>query len=186
MTNAPNDVTRLLVAYGRGEDGAFDRLVELVYDELRKVAKGQMWRGGALTLGTTGLVHEAYLKMVDRKGVAWEDRNHFYKIAATAMRQILVDHARLRLAAKRGAGAVHANLDDVDVGEQASAEEVLAVHEALTGLGDLGERLAQVVEMRYFGGFTISETAELLGVAPRTIERDWMKAKAWLKEELVR
>ena len=184
--DAKTPVTQLLAAYGRGEEGAFDRLVGAVYDELRGVARGQLWRGGAQTLDTTGLVHEAYLKMVDQTRAQWEDRNHFFGIAASAMRQILVDHARRRLAHKRGAGANHTSVDNVDIAEKQSAEEVVAVHEALATLSDLGERLIKVVEYRYFAGFTIEETAELLDVAPRTVERDWKKARAWLKTEIER
>lgn len=185
VATPPTQVTELLAACGRGEEGAFDRLVEIAYDELRRVGKGQRW-GGGQTLQTTALVHEAWLKMVDQKSVTWEDRNHFYGVAARAMRQILVDHARRRLAVKRGAGAHHTSIDGLDVAEQQSAEEVLAVHQALASLADLGDRLVRVVELRYFAGFTIEETAELLGVGTRTVERDWQKARAWLEEELAR
>ncbi len=186
MATPPTQVTELLAACGRGEDGAFDRLVEVVYHELRRVSRRQRWGRGAQTLDTTALVHEAWFKMAGQQNMGWQDRHHFYGVAARAMRQVLVDHARRRLSAKRGGGAHHTNVDGLDIAERRSAEQVLAVHQALAALGEIGDRLVRVVELRYFAGFTAEETAELLGVKTRTVERDWQKARAWLEEELGR
>jgi RNA polymerase sigma factor (TIGR02999 family) len=177
-------VTRLLLAHGRGEEGAFDRLVAVVYDDLKDVARRQLrWRVGQ-TLNTTGLLHEAYLKMVDQAQVSWQDRGHFFAIAAHAMRQILVDHARSRGAQKRGAGAHHTGLDGVEVAVAEEADRLLAVETALGRLGELDPALVRVVECRYFAGYTEEETAEALGVAKRTVQRLWLRARLWLKEEL--
>ena len=180
------DITRLLQQHHQGDRAAFDRMVPLVYQRLRIVARGQLSRAGRQdrTLGTTGLVQEAYLQLVDEQGVDWQDRGHFYAICARAMRRILVDAARRRYAAKRGGGVVDLTLQPDLVAIDADAEQVLAVDEALKGLAAFNERLARVVECRYFAGLTEEETAQALDSSLRTVQRDWMRARAWLLKEL--
>jgi RNA polymerase sigma factor (TIGR02999 family) len=174
-----SDITGLLLAWRAGDRTAVDRLFPLVYDELRRIAHRQLaGERPDHTLGTTALVHEGYLKLVDQTRAQWEDRGHFFAIAARAMRRILVDHARRHCAAKR-AGAV-VNLDDVAIVADERADTLVALDEALARLTDVDERLGRVVECRFFGGLTEDETAEALGVTARTVRRDWVKAKGWL------
>lgn len=179
-------VTEILLAHRKGAPGAFNRVVELVYPELRRVARQQLRRGrpDGPVLNTTGLVHEAYLKLVDQTRVGARDRDHFLAIAARAMRQVIVDYARSRHAAKRGAGAAHVPLDDRDLAIQGQAEHVLAVNDALERLGQDYPRLLQVVECRFFAGYTEIETASALDLSARTVERDWLRAKALLREAI--
>jgi RNA polymerase sigma factor (TIGR02999 family) len=161
-----------------------DRLFPLVYDELRRIAHYQMAgeRAGH-TLGTTGLVHETYLKLVDQTRVEWRDRGHFFRVASWAMRRILVDYARTAQALRRGGGQRRVTLDEEQAGvERGSA--LLALDEALERLALVDRRLSQIVECRYFGGLTSEETAEALGVSTRTVDRDWIKARSWLRLEL--
>jgi RNA polymerase sigma factor (TIGR02999 family) len=177
-------VTDLLLEVRRGNPEAMDRLFSLVYPQLRRIARRQLQgeRPGH-TLGTTGLVHETYLKLVDQSRIDWQDRGHFFAMAARAMRQILVDYARRYRTQRRGGGLQRVALTDrLAVDEQ--AELVLAVHEALGRLAGVSERLSRVVECRYFAGLTEEETAVALGVTARTVERDWVKAKGWLYQEL--
>jgi RNA polymerase sigma factor (TIGR02999 family) len=179
------DVTTMLDAYGRGERGALDRLVPLVYDELRRVARGQLRRlrpGG--TLDTTGLVHETYLKLFDQSRLSAKDRSHFLAIAARAMRQILVDHARRKGRAKRGGGAIDLELDEDQAAVRQQATSLLALSEALERLETIDARLVRVVECRAIAGYSETETAEILGISTRTARRDWMRAKAWLAEAM--
>lgn len=179
-------VTEMLVAHREGAPGAFARLVELVYPELRRVARQQLRRGrpdGAV-LDTTALVHEAYLKLVDQTRMQARDRGHFLAIAARAMRQVIVDHARARQAAKRGAGTHHVPLDDRDVAIHTRAEHLLAIDDALDRLAQEDSRLLQVVECRFFAGYSEVETAAALDVSSRTVERDWLRAKARLRDLL--
>jgi len=184
----PPDVTGLLLAWGRGDQSAADRLVPAVYDELHRRAERAMRReGGDHTLQATALVHESYLRLVDQRRVEWRSRAHFFAIAATVMRRILVDHARARLAAKRGGGAAPITL--AGAGEGAAADgadevDLLALHEALERLAVLDPEQARLVELRYFGGLTIDETADALGVSPATVKREWTLARAWLRREL--
>jgi RNA polymerase sigma factor (TIGR02999 family) len=170
----------MLVAHRQGEPGAFDKLVGLVYPELRRIARGQLgrWRPG-LSLDTGALVHEAYLKLIDQTRVDWQDRNHFFAIAARGMRQVIIDYARKRQAQKRGAGNVE-SLGDREVAVQAQAEQLLTLNELLEGLEAEDPRLLQIVECRFFAGYTEAETAEALGISTRTVERDWFRARAWL------
>ena len=177
-------ITDLLVQVRHGSPDAMDRLFPLVYGELRRIAHRQLQgeRPGH-TLGTTGLVHETYLKLVDQTRVEWRDRGHFFAVAARAMRRILVDYARRYRAQRRGGGMHRVSLTEGAAVEE-QAEMLLAVHEALERLATLNERLSQVVECRYFGGLTEEETAVALGVTARTVERDWVKAKGWLYQEL--
>lgn len=179
------DITSQLLAWRAGESSAVDRLFPLVYDELRRIAHRQMSReDSAHTLGTTGLVHEAYLKLVDQTRAQWVDRAHFFAVASNAMRRILVDHARSYRTDKRGGAPQRVSLkDDMLVAEQ-RADTLLAVDEALTELAVLDERLSKVVECRFFAGLTEEETAEVLGLTARTVRRDWTKAKGWLHRRL--
>jgi len=177
-------ITDLLLQIRGGNSEAMDRLLPLVYQELRRIAHRQLQgeRPGH-TLGTTGLVHEAYLKLVDQTRVDWRDRGHFFRAAAGAMRRLLVDYARGYRALRRGGGLQRISLgEDVAVVEQ--GEMLVALDEALERLAGLNERLSQVVECRFFGGLTEEETAEALGVTTRTVERDWAKARGWLHREL--
>jgi RNA polymerase sigma factor (TIGR02999 family) len=178
-------VTRLLVKAGAGDQDALNQLVPLVYDELRRVAERQLRRERqGHTLGASGLVNEAYLKLVDQLKVDWQSRQHFYSVAARAMRQILIDYARRRKAEKRGAGWDHTSIGQKQLGLDSPLEELLALDEALERMGEMDDRMRQVVEYRFFCGLTEKETAELLGVNLRTIQRDWLKARAWLYREL--
>jgi RNA polymerase sigma factor (TIGR02999 family) len=177
------DVSSALLAYRQGHPGAFDRLVALVYDDLRRIARRQLGqlRSGQ-TLNTTGLVHEAYLKMAPASGADWQSRAHFFAVAARAMRQILVDHARSRRRRKRGGNRMAIPLEE-DVGAVgADAERLLHVHEALDRLEALDARLAQIVECRFFAGYSEEETAEIVGASTRTVRREWQRARAWLHE----
>ena len=179
------EVTQLLIAYGRGDRRALDRLLPMVYSELHGIAARQMRHERAdHTLNATALVHEVYLKLMDQNQVSWQNRAHFYAIAARAMRQVLISYARKHNAEKRGGGAPNTLLDGKEIALGERADELLALDEALTRLAGFDERLAQVVEYRFFGGLTIEETAAVLDVSTMTVKRDWNKAKAWLYREL--
>ena len=180
-----HEVTQLLQELRGGNHEAVDRLVPLVYEDLRQIARRQlMHERSGHTLSTTALVHEAYFRLIDLDRVEWQDRAHFCAVAAQAMRRILVDYARRRNAQKRGGRQPHLSLDEGRVAVDDQAELVLSLDQALTRLSALDARLGQVVEYRYFGGLTEEEAAEVLNVSPRTIRRDWSKAKAWLFNEL--
>jgi RNA polymerase sigma factor (TIGR02999 family) len=181
-----SDITRLLQRHHEGDRAAFDEMVPLVYARLRAIARGQLARGGrrGQTLDTTALVQEAYLQMVGEHGVDWQDRAHFYAVCARAMRRILVDYARRRQALKRGGDAVRVTLSTDLADADTQAQQVLVVNEALQGLAEFNERLARVVECRYFAGLTEEETALALGSSLRTVQRDWMRARAWLQQAL--
>ena len=179
------EVTQLLIAYGEGDRRAFDRLLPMVYAELHGIAARQMRRERAdHTLNATALVHEVYLKLMDQNQVSWQNRAHFYAIAARAMRQVLISYARKHNAEKRGGGAPNTLLDGKEIALGERADELLALDEALTRLAGFDQRLAQVVEYRFFGGLTIEETSAVLDVSSMTVKRDWNKAKAWLYREL--
>ena len=179
------DITQLLHRHRAGDREAFDRLVGLVYQHLRHTARRQVARGWAgRTLDTTALVHEAYMQLLGETAVDWQDRHHFFAIAARAMRRILVDHARYRGARKRGGGQPALDLERAVISVDDQLELVLAVDEAVTGLEAFNERLARVVECRYFAGLSEHETADALGTSLRTVQRDWMRARAWLLKEL--
>ena len=180
----PGDITRLLVAYGDGEPEALDQLLPLVYDELRGAARIQLRRRPGQTLNTTALAHEAYLKLVDQKQSRWRDRGHFMAVAALAMRHILVDTARRRMTRKRGGDEVRVTLDDQVPGGGDRAIEILALDQALTALGELNQRLVKLVELRFFAGLTVEETAEAMEISERTVKRDWRKARAFLYRTL--
>jgi RNA polymerase sigma-70 factor (ECF subfamily) len=181
------DITGLLLAWGGGDREALDRLMPLVYQELRRLAHRQMRRERhGDTFQTTALVNEAYLRLVDYERVSARDRAHFLSIAAQAMRRILIERARSRRTDKRGSGAQKVSLDEVaDVaGERAT--ELVALDDALNTLAAIDERKARLVELRYFGGLTIEETADVLGVSAPTVERDWRTARIWLHREISR
>lgn len=181
-----DEITTLLDAARAGSTGALDEVFAVIYDELHELARCQRgrWRGD-YTLNTTALVHEAYLKLVGRGRAGWSDRAHFLAVAATAMRQILVNYAQMRSAQKRGGGAPHVSLQDIGpIMDAETAEDVLALHEALGRLARLNERQAKVVEARFFAGMPVRETAEVLGVSPATVKRDWALASAWLHKEI--
>lgn len=179
------DITGLLLAWRGGDDSAFDRLFPLVYEEMRRVAHRQLGRERSEhTLGTTALVHETYLRLVDQRRAQVADRSHFFAIAARAMRRILVDYARRHCALKRGAAPTRVSLDDATLVAQQRADALVALDEALERLAEIDRRVSQVVECRFFGGLTEEETAEALAVTPRTVRRDWVKAKGWLQQAL--
>jgi RNA polymerase sigma factor (TIGR02999 family) len=183
-----SDVTQLLVAWGAGDQAAGERLLPAVYAELRRQAARAMRRESSEhTLQATALVHEAYLRLVDQRRVVWRNRAHFFGVAAQVMRRILVDHARGRHAAKRGGAFRQVTVGDADVAVTPAADhgvDVLALHEALERLASLDPDQARLVELRYFGGLSIEETAEALGVSPATVKREWAIARAWLRREL--
>ena len=179
------DITDLLIAHGGGDPEAMDRLVPLVYEDLRRLARVQLrQRRPGQTLDTTGLVHEAYLRLVDQTRASWRDRGHFLAVSALAMRQIAVDHARRRTRAKRGGGQIPVPLDEVNEPAAREAAHIIELDEALNKLAAENARLARVVECRYFAGLTEEETAAALDVSLRTAQREWFKARAWLRREL--
>jgi RNA polymerase sigma factor (TIGR02999 family) len=180
-----HDVTGLLLSWRQGDAEALDRLVPLVYDELRRVAgrhlrREQPWHA----LQATALVHEVYLRLVDVDRLTLKNRTHFFAVAAKLMRQILVDHARRQNADKRGGGATMVSLQDVSPAAQPRSVDVLALDQALEALSALDARQSGVVELRFFGGLDIEEAAEALGISPATVEREWALAKAWLYRRL--
>jgi RNA polymerase sigma factor (TIGR02999 family) len=184
-SDAPDHVTELLLAAKSGDRAALDRLIPQVYDELRRVAHN--WLGRERTdhsLGTTGLVHETYVKLVDQTRVQWRDRAHFFGIASTLMRRILVDHARKRGTARRGGDRRRVPIDATELPVEEEAVRIVEIDEALNELAKVDERLLTVVECRFFGGLTEEETAEVVGVTVRTVQRDWAKAKALLYDHL--
>jgi RNA polymerase sigma-70 factor (ECF subfamily) len=186
MSNAtPKSVTQLLVAWSDGDQSALDQLVPLVHGELRRLARSYM-RGERQghTLQTTALVNEAYLKLVDQKHVRWQNRAHFLAIAAQLMRRILVDYARRRQYRKRGGDALQVSLADAELLSDERTPDLMALDEALVSLAEIDPRRSQVVELRFFGGLNIEETAEILKVSPTTVERDWTTAKAWLYQRI--
>ncbi len=175
------EVTQLLLAWRNGDAAALERLVPLVHAELRRIARGFMRKEQAgHTLQTSALVNEAYLRLIDARQVAWQNRAHFFAISASLMRRILVDFARERHARKRGGSAQQVVLEDAMLMGRARGEDVLAVDEALHALAKLDERKSKVVELRFFGGLNEAEIAEALQVSPETVRRDWRLAKAWL------
>lgn len=181
----PREVTQILSRYGQGDAEAFDQVMDLVYEDLRRIAHRQLRRARfGETLATTGLVHEAYLKLVDQTRAQFQDRNHFFAITAHAMRQIIVDYARKRFAKKRGGGQVPETYDEERIAAEREAERILAVDQALEQLKEIDERMLRVVECRFFSGLTEQETADALGMSLRTVQRTWMRARAWLKETL--
>jgi len=181
----PQEVTRLLLAWNQGDESALEKLVPQVYQELRRLAKRQMRREHPdHTLQTTALINEAYLRLVDLRNIQWQNRAHFFALCARLMRRILVDSARSRHYAKRGGGAHPVSLDQSLVVSPAHSTDLVAVDDALKALAKVDARKAQVVELRFFGGLTVEETAEVLKVSQETVQRDWKLAKSWLLREL--
>lgn len=182
-----HDVTRLLQAWAAGDEAALQQLIPLVYDELHRLARRYMaGEHPGQMLQTTALVHEVYLRLVDVKNVNWQDRAHFYALCARLMRRILIDFARSRTYQKRGGGVAHVELDEAATVSAVVGDELLAVDHALKQLSALDSRKGQVVELRFFGGLTVEETALALRLSPETVIRDWRLAKAWLTRELSR
>ena len=179
------EVTELLLAWSNGDESALNRLVPLVHGELRRLAR-RLMAGEHVghTLQTTALVNEAYLRLVDLRKMGWQDRGHFLGMSARLMRRILVDHARVRQAQKRGGDQQRVPLEEAASVSTEGAVDLIAMDDALDALARVDGRKAQVVEMRFFGGLSIEETAEALGVSPETIKRDWRVAKVWLLREL--
>lgn len=185
MQPAPEDVTALLTQLVEGKEDAASKLIPMVYDELRRLARGYMRRErGDHTLQATALVHEAYLKLVQQRSVDWQSRAHFFGIAAQVMRRILIDHARGHLRDKRGAGQQVVPLDEAVVFSPERSAEMLKVDESLRRLSKLDPRQARVVELRFFGGLTVEETADVLKISPKTVKREWSVAKAWLHGDM--
>ena len=179
------EVTQLLQQWSLGQQDALDRLLPTIYDELRRLAAAYLRRERRdHTLQATALVHEAFLKLVDQREVHWQNRAHFFGIAAQMMRRILIDHARAHGATKRGSGVPPLSLEEALVVVPAATVDLLALDEALTRLARVDPQQGRVVELRFFGGLTIKETAEVIGISTATVERDWILAKAWLYAEL--
>lgn len=182
---APSDVTQALVALSDGDRSALDRLLPLVYDQLRRMAERELRHERVdHTLSATALVHEAYLKLAQLDQITWEGRAHFFGACARAMRRILISYARMKKAEKRGAGSEHVSVDNVMVAAGSRPQDLLALDEALEKLESLDERQARVVECRFFAGMGVGDTAEALGISPATVKRDWTLARAFLNREL--
>jgi RNA polymerase sigma factor (TIGR02999 family) len=185
MPQSPQEVTQLLIAWGNGDEKAAERLMPLVDRELRRLAHQYMRRERVgHTLQTSALVNEAYIRLVDVKGVQWQDRAHFFGLAAHLMRRVLVDYARHQGSAKRGGGARPLPLDDALGVSEERAADVVALDDALKALAGVDPRKSQLVELRFFGGLTIEEAAAVLNVSPGTAMRDWTLTKAWLRREM--
>jgi RNA polymerase sigma factor (TIGR02999 family) len=185
MDSDREDVTVLLAELSKGNEAAASKLIPLVYAELRRLASGYMRRERSdHTLQATALVHEAYLKLVDQRSVDWQNRAHFFGVAAQIMRRILVDHARGHLREKRGGGQRLVPIDEALVFAPEQSLELVKLDHALERLTKLDPRQAKIVELRFFGGLTVEQTADLLGISPKTVKRDWSMAKAWLHGDL--
>ena len=185
MTPSPEEVTDLLNEWGNGDQEALNRLMPLVYDELHRLASRYLRheRVGH-TLQTTALVHEAYLKLVDQKKANWHNRVQFFAAAAKVMRHVLVDYARSRKAAKRGGDYCRLSLDEAAISSQDKDADLLVLNEALDNLAAIDPQQSRVVELRVFGGLTVEDTAEALGISARTVKREWSMAKAWLHQQI--
>jgi RNA polymerase sigma factor (TIGR02999 family) len=185
MPSSPASVTQLLQAWGGGDQHALDKVFPAVYEELRRQARRHLRAERANhTLQATELVNEAYLRLVDQRQARWQNRAQFFGIAAQAMRRILVDHERSRHAAKRGGSAIQLPLEEAHDVAEASDVDLMDLDEALTRLAALDPQQGRIVELRYFSGMSIEETAEVLGISPATVKRDWSMARAWLRREL--
>lgn len=185
MTPTPQEVTQLLKAWGQGDETALERLMPLVYEELRRLARRYMARERAgHTLQTTALVNEAYLRLIDASQVEWQSRAHFFAVSGQLMRRILVDYARSHNYLKRGGAAHRVPLEEAALFSAEQAPDLVALDDALTRLAKIDQRKSHMVELRFFGGLSVEETAEVLKVSPRTVMSDWSLAKAWLLREL--
>jgi RNA polymerase sigma factor (TIGR02999 family) len=184
-TASPEQVTALLLAWNQGDETALEKLMPLVYDELRRLAHRYMsGESAGHTLQTTALVNEAYLRLIEARNVDWQNRAQFFAISAQLMRRVLVDFVRARGYQKRGGGAAHVSLSEALEVSLERGTELIALDDALTALAALDPRAGRVVELRFFGGLSVEETAEVLKVSPKTVKRDWNWAKAWLAREL--
>lgn len=178
-------ITELLAAWSDGDKSSIDRLLPLVENELRRIARNYMRRENpGHTLQTTALVNEAYLKLIDQNQVSWQNRSQFFAISANIMRRLLINHARDKKAGKRGGDAAHVHLDEVSILSPEKSNELIALDEALDRLAQFDEMKSRIVELRYFSGLTIEETADVLGIAPITVSVHWRAAKAWLGKEI--
>jgi RNA polymerase sigma factor (TIGR02999 family) len=187
MSASPQEVTNLLIRWRSGDREALDQLTPLVYDELRRLARSYLRRERSdHTLNGTALVHEAYLRLVDQRNVEWRSRSHFFALAAESIRRILVDHARARIAAKRGGANAKLSLDEALAPADEKDLDMLALDDALKALAGADPQQSRIVELRYFAGLTIEETADVLGISPATVKREWTTAKAFLKREMLR
>ena len=185
MTSASSNVTQLLIAWSNGDPIALDQLMPLVQRELHRIANYHFRRERpGHTLQSTALVNEVYLKLINQRNVDWQNRAHFFAIAARLMRRILVDHARARQVAKRGGGASKISFDEGAILSVERSDEIVALDHALANLAALDQRKSQVVELRFFGGLSVDETAKALNISSNTVMRDWSTAKAWLHREL--
>ena len=183
MSASTGEVTQLLIKWSSGDKAALDELTPIVYAELRRLAKRYMGREREdHTLQTSALINEAYLRLVDQESVEWKDRSHFFAVSAQIMRHILVDHARKHQSDKRGAGAQKLPLDDAVLNIERKARELIALDEALNDLAIIDPRQSRIVELRFFGGLTVEETAEVLEISPITVKRDWRIARARLRD----
>lgn len=181
----PNEISQLLADWSGGDREALDELMPLVYDELRKLAHRYMAREhGANTMQTTALVNELYLRLINERGMKWQNRSHFFAVAAQLMRFILVDYARGHARQKRGGHAQQVTLDEALIVSESNAADLLALDEALTRLASFDKRKSRIAEMRFFAGLSVEETADVLSVSPETVMRDWRLARAWLRKEL--
>jgi RNA polymerase sigma factor (TIGR02999 family) len=181
MESGPQGVTQLLISWRNGDTAARDQLIPLVYEELRRLATRFMGRERRdHTLETSALINEAYLRLADQSTVNWQNRAHFFAVAAQIMRNILIDHARSYQYEKRGGGAQKVSLDDAIILTEERAAELVALDDALTSLAAVDPRKSKIIELRFFGGLNIEETAEVVGLSPTTVQREWRAAKAWL------
>lgn len=186
MPAIPAEITQLLLIWSKGDNAALERLIPLIYPELKRIARRFMARESpAHTLQTSALINEAYLRLADQQAVEWKDRTHFLRLAAQVMRHVLIDHARRQRYQKRGEGAVHVPLDNVTIANAQRAAELVALDDALAALAAVDKRKGQIVELRFFGGLTVDETAELMELSPITVKREWRSARAWLYSRIM-
>ena len=185
MNETPDEITQQLIAWSKGDAAALDKLIPVVYRELRRMADHYL-RGEnpGHSLQPTALVHEAYLRLIDQTKVEWQNRAHFFGVAAQMMRRILIDHAKAKHRGKRGGAATRVTLEEGAAFTQERAAELVALDDALNMLSEIDERKSRIVELRYFGGLTVEETAQVVGVSDKTVMRDWNLAKAWLYQQL--
>ena len=185
MAALPNEVTQLLINWSKGDKAAFEELVPLVHGELHRIARRYMAKENPdHTLQTSALINEAYIRLIDQQDIPWQNRAHFFAVAAQVMRHILVDHARKYSYAKRGGGARKIPLDDALARMDQKASEIVALDDALKTLAVIDPRKSQIIELRFFGGLSIEETAEVMKISSPTVQREWRSAKAWLRREL--
>ena len=185
MADLPSEITQLLINWSKGDQAALDELIPLVEVELRRLARHYMARENpGHTLQTSALINEAYIRLIGQENIPWQNRAHFFGVAAQVMRHILIDHARRHCYAKRGGGARKVPLDDAMIVNDKRAADLVALDDALKGLATLDPRKSQIIELRFFGGLSIAETAEVLKISAMTVTSEWRAAKAWLRREM--